>query len=105
MAIFTRKQQITLDAVRRVVAKNAPKYLPSLTPEVLAKIIYIYPKAYSIRLAAAKGNKAGEPLKHQYVLVPNLRDGKLLQFLNMYLSFQILARTIKSLLCHRLGGC
>ena len=76
MAIFTRKQQITLDAVRRVVAKNAPKYLPLLTPEVLAKITQIYPKAYSIRLAS-KAAKPGETLKHQYVLVPNLRDGRL----------------------------
>ncbi|KAI6183622.1 CDT1 Geminin-binding domain-like-containing protein [Aphelenchoides bicaudatus] len=73
MAMFTRKQQITLDAVRRVVAKNAPKYLPSLTSEVLAKIVHVYPKAYTIKLTQ-KAGKSGEPVKHQYVLVPNLRD-------------------------------
>lgn len=74
--MFTRKQQITLDAVRRVVAKNAPKYLPSLTSEVLAKIVYVYPNAFSIKLAS-KAGKPGEPLRHHYVLIPNLRDGNL----------------------------
>lgn len=78
MALFTRKQQITLDSVRRSIAKNAPKYLPPLSVEILAKLVYIFPKAYSIRLSVKAGNP-GEASKHYYVLVPNLRDGERLR--------------------------
>jgi hypothetical protein len=74
MFAFNKQKQITLKAVATGVAKSAPK-LPRLTPETLAKIMYIYPTAYSVKLST-KANKPGEKAEHFYVLTPNFREGK-----------------------------
>lgn len=75
MFAFNKQKQITLEAVAKGIAKTAPKYLPNLTPEVLAKIIHIYPTAYSVKLST-KTNKPGNKIEYHYVLTPNFKEGK-----------------------------
>ncbi|CAD5208859.1 unnamed protein product [Bursaphelenchus xylophilus] len=71
MIYFSLGKRITLDLIKKNIAKNCQK---AFTDAVLGKILAIYPESYQIELEKSRFNKPGQPVKYETLLKPNIKD-------------------------------